>query len=198
MRPYPPLSSIRAISRWISMAKAASLGKSEKDALQLAKMSSSLPPPSLVFRPLHSTSRHGAHSHIPRLSLVFRRSNTGWIGSTESTKKTRERRKRRRRRRRRNKSLCRESECIRAVMHWRRRHVKLSFSHNSLESLPLNLVIGRAIVIRMLYRLPVKKRDDVLSYLFDPESVLFGAKFFTPISRNVSSLNNSRLLVIRF
>jgi len=40
----------------------------------------------------------------------------------------------------------------RAAMHWRRR-VKLSFSHNSLESSPLNSVIGCAIATGMRYRL---------------------------------------------
>lgn len=64
--------------------KAASLGKSEKDALQLAKMSFPATPSSsaLFTQPLATVARVRASS---RLSLVFRRSNTRRIGSTGST-----------------------------------------------------------------------------------------------------------------
>jgi len=80
-------------------------------------------------------------------------------------------------------SLLRE-RMHRAVMHWR--HVKLSFSHNSLESLPLNLVIGRAIVIRMLYlRLRRKKRET--SYLI----------FWTHYSLRLNSLRPFRVTRVR-
>lgn len=91
--PYPPLSlslihsrDIQAASRWISVAKSASHGKSEKDALQLAKMSS--PPPcrpavasSTLLLNLSPSWRAFAHPHAD-FPLSFDGRTREWIGST--------------------------------------------------------------------------------------------------------------------
>lgn len=111
-----------------------------------------------------------------RLFLVFRRSNTGWIGSTRGTENERveKRTKRRRRRRRRIGAFAEEVD---AAMHWRRR-VKLSFSHNSLESSPLNSVIGCAIGTRMRYRLRWEKK---MIFKLSHWHEFFSVKFFMSV-----------------
>jgi len=63
---------IPVASRWISVAKVASLGKSEKDALQLAKMSS-LPPPHLfrsLIQPLTVAHIRASPDFFPCLSTI--------------------------------------------------------------------------------------------------------------------------------
>lgn len=125
----------------------ASLGKSEKDALRLEGSYYPSHSPSLSYsssRPPRTFSRHAFDFF---LSLDAR---TQGGSVQQGAQKMRGWTKRRRRRRRRRIGAFAEE--VDAAMHWRR-CLKLSFSHNSLESLPLNSVIGCAIGSRMRYKL---------------------------------------------
>lgn len=129
-----PARDIPAASRWISVAKRRRPSGNQR---KMHCNSRRCPFPAtssssaLFTQPLATVARVRASS---RLSLVFRRSNTRRIGSTGSTSDDGEDGERGIRVSAEEANASRRNASAPSV--------KLSFSHNSLESLLLNLVIG--------------------------------------------------------